>query len=38
MTTIKVDENIFNALVNFLKVFMLLPVSMRHWYYLNQSG
>lgn len=38
MKAIKVDEAIFNAQVRYLLVFVLLPVSVRHWYYLNHLG
>lgn len=34
----KVDKAIFNVQVRYLQVFMLLPVSVRNWYYLNQLG
>lgn len=35
---IKVAEAILNAQVRYLQVFVLLPVSMRYWYYLNHLG
>jgi len=38
MKAIKVDEAIFNAQVRYLQVFVLLPVSLRHGYYLKQLG
>lgn len=36
MKPIKADKAIFNAQVRYLQVFVLLPVSVKHCYYLNQ--
>lgn len=38
MKAIKGAEAILNAQVRCLQVFVQLPVSVRHWYYLNQLG